>query len=149
MKLFFPAFLICFIGINVSFGKCNLKQETGRPPFVVEAEIVKVYEPPMLWGESFIFSYQAVKDKVENVIKGENIGEEIIVKHAVIEGSLAADKNKTQLSPTYFFIGKKLILFLDVVNTKENLDRTKRTEFVSIDSDCSIYLKTENSKTGS
>lgn len=149
MKILLLLFLICSANVYVSFGKCDLTSKTNRYPFVVKAEILKVYEPPTLWSESFIFNYQSVKYKVQKVIKGENISEEIIVKHAVIENSIAADKDKTQLSPAYFSIGAELILFLDVVNTRENLDRTKRTEFVSIEDECSIYLKTEDSKIGS
>ena len=143
MRVFFFLTLIAFINVTVGFSQCKLEEAVKKTNYVVEAEILSIGELPQMWSESFIFNYQKVRYKVKKVIKGENLAEEITVGHAIIEGSLASDRNKPQLSQTYFFTGAEIILFLDVVNSRENLGKPKRTDFVSLDDKCSISLKAE------
>lgn len=131
--------LISFFGVKNDSGVCkeSLENLVSKNPYVFEAEVSKVYESPNEWSGSFIFNWQKVKYKINKVVKGNTETKEIIVSHALIEGSPLTDKDKPQLSPTYFYLGRKLILFVDKIDSNNKSSKKNEGEFIETDSYCS------------
>ncbi len=138
--MFILLLLISFIGFNSETCVCKeyLEKLVSKNPYIFEAEIIEIYDSSGVWSESAIFNYQQVKYKIHRTFKGENDFDEIVVSHALIEGSRLADKEKPQLSPTHFYKGRKLILFVEQINPKNKYPGIKENEFIVTDSECNV-----------
>lgn len=131
--------LVTLLSFNFEKDVCNEKVEklVSKNPYIFEVEIIEVCDRPTAWSESAIFSYQKVKYKIHKVLKGKNVAEEIIVSHAVIEGSPFSDKDVPQLSPSFFYVGRKLILFVEEINLYNKSSKMELSQFIETDSYCS------------
>ena len=115
----------------------NLQKFVSSTPYIVEAEIEDVSKPPTNWSRSFIFNYQIVTYKVNKVLKGSDVADTISVGHAIVKGLSTVDGKNPQLSRDIFFVGSKLILFVDATNSKTNsIPGNKKSEFIESDGNC-------------
>lgn len=95
-------------------GDKELKRLAGRADIVVVAEVKEVEPTSELqpWS-GLISSWQFVRYKVREVLKGEMSEGEVRVGFILVPGSLTADKSRPGLSPELFKPQNVHILFLE------------------------------------
>jgi len=97
----------------------------GRP--------VEILKSPGIWSGTFA-SYQAIRYHVTRPLKGDvKINQEVTVMHPLVQGSALADTAHAQLSPTWFSIGRELIVFAK--RKGERLICLSETDGVAVPSD--------------
>lgn len=100
-----------------------LKEEERFAELISESNIIfigvvqEIGAQPSFWSGRFP-SYQTVKYRVEEVIKGDRISE-ITVSHVVVSGSKTARRDEPGLSPSLFQQGNRLIVIAVVTENGE------------------------------
>jgi hypothetical protein len=80
--------------------------------FIGIATILELGPPPSRWSDRAM-SYQPVKLRVEQVLRGELApGTELLVEYSVVKGSPSADRAVPKLNAAVFAVGEQRIVFL-------------------------------------
>jgi hypothetical protein len=100
----------------------RLQRITNESDLIFIGTVIDIGVPPKSWS-GYCYSYQKVRYKIDQILKGQHETPEILIDHAVVfEGRTAEPGDTPKLSTAVFYPGANLIV---------SAERTDNTGFVS------------------
>jgi hypothetical protein len=100
----------------------RLQRITNESDLIFIGTVIDIGTPPKSWS-GYCYSYQKVRYKIDQILKGQHETPEILIDHAVVFDSKTAEPGDTpQLSTAIFYPGASLIV---------SAERTDAATFVS------------------
>ncbi|HSE41654.1 MAG TPA: hypothetical protein VLH08_12905 [Acidobacteriota bacterium] len=88
----------------------RLQRITQESDLIFVGTVIEVGPPPKDWS-GYMSSYQTVRYKIEQILKGQYDAPEISIEHIVVHGSKTAEPGETpKLSTAIFYPGASLIV---------------------------------------
>jgi len=96
----------------------RLQRITNESDLIFIGTVIDIGAPPKNWS-GYCSSYQKVRYKIDQILKGQHETPEIIIDHVVVfEGRTAEPGDTPQLSTTIFYPGANLIVSAERSNDR-------------------------------